>query len=133
MLRSKSTPMINAPINSIPKSLSFADVHDFRRKVPHRATHASTALSLSTPNYSPLASPWTERQDPFNMGGFCSLPAQDDHSWKWIDEEVEEELPSPTLQASPIVDLEVREKDMTRDIEDVIAEEDKLGVLTLRK
>ena len=67
------------------------------------------------------------------MGGFCSLPAQDDHSWKWIDEEVEEEPESPTFQTSSVVDLETREKDLALDIEDMIAEEDKLGVLTLRK
>lgn len=134
MLRSKSTPMINAPINSIPKSSSFADVHDFRRKAPHRATHVSTVPSLSTPNYSPLPSPnlWSDRQDPFNMGGFCSLSAQDDHSWKWIEEEIEEPE-SPTFQASPIIDPQVREKDIAHEIEDVIAEEDKLGVLALRK
>ncbi|KIM75372.1 hypothetical protein PILCRDRAFT_827281 [Piloderma croceum F 1598] len=80
---------------------------------------------------SPLSTPWIEREDPFNLGGF--FPAspraapEEEEQWKWLRKEEDED---DKESVSFSVDSAIEQLE-DASAEETIKSEDKFGVLSL--
>ncbi|TFK57049.1 hypothetical protein OE88DRAFT_1730472 [Heliocybe sulcata] len=149
--RSKSVPVLEIPsrtINDITDAGTLTPpVEKHQWRTPRRIRQRLALVTATSPLRSPMETPRSDREDPFNMGGFfpahVSTLAEEDEEWSWLHQKeaddqdhplhgreplfspVESEEESESVPATPkIVDLELEEQ-----AKKVLQEEDKLGIL----
>lgn len=127
--RSQSVPhSIAHAQSSLPRSMSHQQLPRNTYKTPIRR-----ATSLRA---SPMASPRTEREDPFSLAGFfpTSLSTESE-DWRWIREEEEEHLEGEEEESHESSHDERSGSVMSRqgneELTRAIRDHDKMGVLSM--